>query len=113
MSSLPAPIRVTVGLSAVLVDELRKMPTNLPKLVTTVPMAAISTTMGAILRVRQEITALATRGDEVLASLYTPSDEPPPWAVFDESPESPAEHTVPPKPPASAEPASEEPTNPA
>ncbi len=79
MSSLPLPVRIAAGLAATAVDQARKLPDQLTGLPVTVFSRALQTSM----RVQQQITELAIRGDEVFALLRS-ADETAPWARFDE-----------------------------
>lgn len=79
MSWLPLPVRVAAGLAATAVDEVRKLPSQLPGLPVTVISRALQTSM----RIQQQVTELAIRGDEVIA-LLRPVDDTAPWARFDE-----------------------------
>lgn len=85
MSPLPLPIRLAAGLAAVAVERARKLPQD----VTEWPMSAVSQALQLSMRVQQRITELAIKGDEALAGLREP-DEDPPWAVFDEDLPPPA-----------------------
>ena len=79
MSSLPLPVRVAAGVTATAVEQARQLPANLLGLPVTVASQALQVSM----RVQQQITELAIRGDEALAGLHQP-DEHPSWATFDE-----------------------------
>lgn len=79
MPSLPMPLRAAVGLAATVVQEARHFPDKAIEL----PMLAVSTALQVSLRAQQRYALLAARGDEVI-NRRTPSDEPPPWATFDE-----------------------------
>lgn len=79
MSQMPLPVRVAAGLAAVAMERARKLPQD----VTEWPMTAVSTALQLSMRVQQRITELAIKGDEALAGLRQPEEEPP-WAVFDE-----------------------------
>ncbi|HEY0640780.1 MAG TPA: lipid droplet-associated protein [Pseudonocardiaceae bacterium] len=86
MSPLPLPIRVAAGLAVVALERAR----TLPQEVTEWPMTAVSAALQASMRVQQRITELAIKGDEALAGLREPEEDPP-WAVFDEDlPSGPA-----------------------
>jgi hypothetical protein len=100
MSPLPLPIRLAAGLAAVAIERARKLPQD----VTEWPMTAVSQALQLSMRVQQRITELAIKGDEALAGLREPEEDPP-WAVFDED--------LPPssEPPASEPPASEPPAS--
>ena len=87
MPGVPTPIRVALGLAATAAEEARKLPETLPSAVSGVPMIAVSTAMQASLKMQQRLASLAAKGDQVLALLRPPSDEPPSWATFDETPE--------------------------
>src|SRR5215468_7698747 len=79
MSPLPLPIRLAAGLAAVALERARKLPQD----VTEWPMTAVSQALQTWMRVQQHITELAIKGDEALAALREPEEDPP-WAVFDE-----------------------------
>jgi hypothetical protein len=76
---LPGPVRAVVGLIAVAADEARHLPDRAIEL----PMLAVSSALQMSLRAQQRYARLAARGDDVL-NRRTPTDEPPPWAKFDE-----------------------------
>ncbi len=79
MPTLPMPLRAAIGLAATVVEEARHFPDRAIEL----PMLAVSTALQMSLRAQQRYANLAARGDEVL-SRRPLSDEPPPWATFDE-----------------------------
>ncbi|MGH3763210.1 lipid droplet-associated protein [Actinophytocola sp.] len=79
MKSLPLPVRVAAGLAVTAVEQARTLPTKLAGLPVTVASQALQVSM----RVQQQVTELAIRGDEVLAGL-SPVEETPEWATFDE-----------------------------
>jgi hypothetical protein len=79
MKSLPLPLRVAAGLAVTAVEQARTLPTKLAGLPVTVASQALQVSM----RVQQQVTELAIRGDEVLSSLR-PVEETPEWATFDE-----------------------------
>jgi hypothetical protein len=79
MPSLPSPVRVAIGLAATVLDEAKSLPDKSIEL----PMLAVSRALQFSLRAQQRYSSLAARGDEVLAARRT-TDEPPPWATFDE-----------------------------
>jgi hypothetical protein len=79
MKSLPLPVRVAAGLAVTAVEQARNLPAKLAGLPVTVASQALQVSM----RVQQQVTELAIRGDEVLASL-SPVEETPAWATFDE-----------------------------
>ncbi|MER7015659.1 lipid droplet-associated protein [Saccharopolyspora sp. NPDC000359] len=86
MSSFPLPVRVAAGLAATAVEQARRLPTTLLGL----PVTVASQALQASMRVQQQITELAIKGDEALAVLRTPEEQPA-WATFDEDvPEEPA-----------------------
>jgi hypothetical protein len=60
-------------------DEARRLPDRAIEL----PMLAVSTALQASLRAQQHYARLTARGDEVIHRRPV-SDEPPPWATFDE-----------------------------
>jgi hypothetical protein len=79
MKSIPLPVRVAAGLAVTAVEQARNLPSKLAGLPVTVASQALQVSM----RVQQQVTELAIRGDEVLASL-SPVEETPSWATFDE-----------------------------
>lgn len=79
MKSLPLPVRVAAGLAVTAVEQARTLPAKLAGLPVTVASQALQVSM----RVQQQVTELAIRGDEVLAGLR-PVEETPAWATFDE-----------------------------
>lgn len=82
MASIPAPIRVTLGLIATALDTVQDLVEHAPEL----PMEAVGNSMQLSLRLQQHYVALLTRGDEFLANLRGAPDEAPAWATFDETP---------------------------
>jgi hypothetical protein len=76
---LPGPVRAFVGLIAVTAEEARHLPDRAVEL----PMLAVSSALQLSLRAQQRYARLTARGDDVL-SRRPPSDEPPPWATFDD-----------------------------
>jgi hypothetical protein len=79
MTSLPLPFRVAAGLAATAVERARELPEKLVGL----PVTVASQAMQLSMRVQQQVTALAIKGDEALAS-FRPVDDTPEWATFDE-----------------------------
>jgi hypothetical protein len=79
MKSLPLPVRVAAGLAVTAVEQARTLPAKLAGLPVTVASQALQVSM----RVQQQVTELAIRGDEILANLH-PVEETPEWATFDE-----------------------------
>lgn len=79
MKSLPLPVRVAAGLAVTAVEQARTLPAKIAGLPVTVASQALQVSM----RVQQQVTELAIRGDEVLAGLH-PVEETPEWATFDE-----------------------------
>ncbi|GAB2659758.1 hypothetical protein GCM10027271_18070 [Saccharopolyspora gloriosae] len=90
MSTYPLPIRVAAGLATVTVEQTRQLPAQLLGLPLTVASQALQLSM----RVQQQITELAIRGDETLSAWQGTEDEPE-WATFDEDePPPPAEQRL-------------------
>jgi hypothetical protein len=79
MKSFPLPLRVAAGLAVTAVEQARTLPAKLAGLPVTVASQALQVSM----RVQQQVTELAIRGDEVLSGLR-PVEEAPEWATFDE-----------------------------
>jgi len=78
--TFPFPVRVSVGLVVAGVEQLRKLPGELP----TLGVTAAGQAMRLSMRVQQEFADLATRGDEVLSLIGGQPAENPSWATFDE-----------------------------
>jgi hypothetical protein len=97
-NSLPFPIRVVAGLIATGIQTARRIPDDLPGL--GVELAGRVTK--ATLQLRQQITDLAIRGDELLQSGDEPQEHPA-WAHFDD--EQPAD-----QPPTAEQPTAEQST---
>jgi len=79
MPQLPTPFRAALGLVATALDNAKDLPEKAIEL----PMLAVSTALQLSLRAQQRYAALAVRGEELLAGNRT-TDEPPPWAQFDD-----------------------------
>ncbi len=86
---IPAPLRAAAGLAAAAVEEARKLPSRLASL----PVVAVGAALQASMRVQQRYADLVGRGDQVLAGLREP-DEQPPWVRFDEDEASPNGRTA-------------------
>lgn len=84
MSYVPLPVRVAVGLMVTAVEQARRLPEQLVEL----PVTAISRAVQAGMRVQQQVTELAIKGDQVF-SLLRPVEDTPTWARFDEDGEPP------------------------
>jgi hypothetical protein len=84
MPPLPSAVRAALGLAATLMDEAKTLPDKAIEL----PMLAVSKTLQFSLRAQRRYSALAARGDELLAARQT-TDEPPEWATFDEPVDEP------------------------
>ncbi len=85
MPSLPTPLRAALGVVSLARDTV----TNLPDKAIELPMLAVSTALQLSLRAQQQYAALAARGDDLLSGQRT-TDDPPPWARFDDPLEEPA-----------------------
>ncbi len=79
MTSLPLPFRVAAGLAATAVERARELPGHIAGL----PVTVVSQALQLSMRVQQQVTELAIKGDETLAGLR-PVEETPEWATFDE-----------------------------
>jgi len=92
--TLPFPVRVAAGIVATGIALVRSLPEELPA----IPVALVGNAMRLSMKVQQEITTLATRGDELLGGLIGGRpQESPEWATFDEDTEQtrPAPRPVP------------------
>lgn len=79
-STLPLPVRVAAGLLATGIDQLRRLPAELPELSVTVVGRAVRASM----QLQHSITELAGRGEELLGEIFSAPTENPEWARFDE-----------------------------
>ncbi|WP_133116310.1 lipid droplet-associated protein [Amycolatopsis antarctica] len=79
MKPIPFPLRVAAGLAVTTAERVRE----LPKQVAGFPVTVASQVLQASMRVQQQVTELAIRGDDVLSALR-PAEETPGWATFDE-----------------------------
>ncbi|NYH80180.1 hypothetical protein FHR84_003529 [Actinopolyspora biskrensis] len=79
MRSFPLPIRVAAGLASTAVEQTRRLPDCLIGLPVTVTSQALQLTM----RVQQQVTELAIKGDDLLAE-FRRTEQQPEWARFDE-----------------------------
>ncbi|MET4049758.1 MULTISPECIES: lipid droplet-associated protein [unclassified Rhodococcus (in: high G+C Gram-positive bacteria)] len=83
MTRVPFAARVAAGVVVTVVEEARKLPGT----AVTFPMTVVSEILASSMRLQQQVTALAIKGDEVISSLPlvgTPAQEQPSWAVFDD-----------------------------
>ncbi len=79
MKPLPLPVRIAAGLAATAVERARLLPQQLAGL----PVTVVSEALQLSMRLQQQVTELAIKGDDVLAGMRPPEDEPE-WATFDE-----------------------------
>jgi hypothetical protein len=79
MKQLPLPVRIAAGLAVTAVDRARTLPGRLAEL----PVSVVSQALQLYMRVQQQVTELAIKGDDALSSLR-PVEETPEWATFDE-----------------------------
>ncbi|HEX4223054.1 MAG TPA: lipid droplet-associated protein [Pseudonocardiaceae bacterium] len=79
MKPLPLPLRVAAGLAVTAVDRARHLPEKLAEL----PVTVVSQALQLSMRVQQQVTELAIKGDDALSALR-PAEENPEWATFDE-----------------------------
>lgn len=85
MKPLPLTVRLATGLAVTAVEQARKLPQQLAGL----PVTVVSEALRVSMRVQQQVTELAIKGDEVL-SVLRPVEQEPEWATFDEDePETP------------------------
>ncbi|WP_017976513.1 lipid droplet-associated protein [Actinopolyspora halophila] len=87
MRSFPLPIRVAAGLASTAVEQTRRLPDCLIGLPVTVTSQALQLTM----RVQQQVTELAIKGDDLLAELRR-TEQQPEWARFDEDEQAERAH---------------------
>lgn len=79
MRSFPLPVRVAAGLAVTAAECGRRLPSHLLGLPITVASQALQVSM----RIQQQVTELAIKGDEALVGWQTTEDQPE-WATFDE-----------------------------
>lgn len=79
MKPLPLPVRVAAGLAVIAVDRARHLPEKLTEL----PVTMVSQALQLSMRLQQQVTELAIKGDDALAT-FRPVEESPDWATFDE-----------------------------
>ena len=79
MKQLPLPVRVAAGLAVTAVDRARHLPEKLAEL----PVTMVSQALQLSMRLQQQMTELAIKGDDALSTLR-PVEESPEWATFDE-----------------------------
>lgn len=79
MKPLPLPVRIAAGLAVTAVDRARHLPEKLAGL----PVTMVSQALQLSMRVQQQVTELAIKGDDALSALR-PVEESPEWATFDE-----------------------------
>ncbi len=83
MTRVPFAARVAAGVAVTVVEEARKLPGSALML----PMTVVSEALARGMRFQQQVTALAIKGDLIIATLPvigTPTEEQPAWASFDE-----------------------------
>ncbi|HEY1570677.1 MAG TPA: lipid droplet-associated protein [Pseudonocardiaceae bacterium] len=79
MKPLPLPVRVAAGLAVTAVDRARHLPEKLAGL----PVTMVSQALQLSMRLQQQVTELAIKGDDALSTLRS-AEESPEWATFDE-----------------------------
>ena len=79
---IPEVVRAAAGLAATVLDEARKLPSNL----TSLPVRVIGVAMTQVMKVQQSYAGLVARGDELLVGLRGEAE--PGLATFDEDEES-------------------------
>lgn len=79
MKPLPLPLRLAAGLAVTAKERAQDLPRQLVGL----PITLASQVLQLSMRVQQQVTELAIKGDEALSGLQ-PVEETPSWATFDE-----------------------------
>lgn len=79
MPSFPLPVRVAAGIAATALEETRRLPRQLVGLPITVASQALQLSM----RLQQQVTELAIKGDDTL-SWCARDEQQPEWTTFDE-----------------------------
>ncbi|QII05303.1 lipid droplet-associated protein [Rhodococcoides fascians A25f] len=93
MTRVPFAARVAAGVAVTVVEEARKLPGSALML----PMTVVSEALARGMRFQQQVTALAIKGDLIIATLPvvgTPREEQPAWAEFDEDEDDAFETSV-------------------
>lgn len=83
MTRVPFAARVAAGVAVTVVEEARKLPST----AVTFPMTVVSEVLASSMRLQQQVTALAIKGDQIIAALPiigSPDQIQPSWAVFDD-----------------------------
>lgn len=76
---LPLPVRVAAGLAVSVAEGARRLPSKLVEL----PISVVSQALQLSMRMQQQITELAIKGDNAL-SVLRQAEGTPEWATFDE-----------------------------
>jgi len=79
MKPLPLPIRLAAGIAVSAKERAR----DLPRQLTGLPVTVASQVLQLSMRVQQQVTELAIKGESALSGLQ-PVEETPSWATFDE-----------------------------
>ncbi|MPY79339.1 MAG: lipid droplet-associated protein [Actinophytocola sp.] len=79
MKPLPLPIRLAAGIAVSAKEHAR----DLPKQLTGLPVTVASQVLQLSMRVQQQVTELAIKGESALSGLQ-PVEKTPSWATFDE-----------------------------
>lgn len=79
MKSFPFPVRLAAGLAVTTAQRARALPGQLAGL----PVTLVSQALQVSMRVQQNVTEIAIRGDDAL-SVLRPVEQSPSWATFDE-----------------------------
>lgn len=79
MKPLPLPLRLAAGVAVTTAERARELPTKIVGL----PVTVVSQALQLSMRIQQQVTQLAIKGDDALASLR-PVEDTPSWATFDE-----------------------------
>lgn len=93
MTRVPFAARVAAGVAVTVVEEARKLPSTAIMF----PMTVVSEVLASSMRLQQQVTALAIKGDQIIAVLPiigTPDQEQPSWAVFEDELPADAEGEV-------------------
>ena len=80
MGTAPYGVRLLVGAAATAIEETLK----LPQTILTYPMTVASQAANIFMHVQQNLAELVVKGDETLEQIFSPKDEQPEWATFDE-----------------------------
>ena len=79
-ADLPSPLKALAGLAVTAIEDARALPERVSEL----PSHVLTRVAAHSMRAQQQYAAWVAKGEALIGSLRTPSEETPPWATFDE-----------------------------